>query len=409
MFVYHWDMSEALTIDELDELEALDPSLLSDSEIRETFIELRRENDRREAVAARLLVALHGRGIPAGEGATSTPVWVQFHTGQRFRDARISLATGRACESLPLVAKAWAQGEISADAAAAIAQGRRSGHRDVYATMEDRLVGYAAARDFVALDAMIRRYQTHCDELDEKPPTDKNGFFISEVGNRFASKGDHDALGGATIKKAVDVAIDKPGEDDDRTPAQRRDAALVRICRYFLDQGERPTEDGERPHIAITATLETLLSGKLETTGDLALAPSQISRLLCDSKIQLIVLDENGAPLAAAVRRPPALPEATTGRDPPRPQPVPISELRPKTRRSPPRHRLPQGRNRDREPRVPVRLPPPRPAQAGLARVVRRHHVHRHQSRTTMYRQHLNASSSNSRISAEWRCRSRGR
>jgi Domain of unknown function (DUF222) len=172
--------------------------------------------------------------------------------------------------------------------------------------MEEPLVGYAAARDVAALDAMIRRYQTRCEDLDEKPPEGKNGFFISEVGNRFASKGDHDALGGATIKKAVDAATDKPGPDDTRTPAQRRDAALVRICRYFLDRGESPTEDGERPHIAITATLESLLSGKPETTGDLALAPSQISRLLCESKIQLIVTDTNGTPLdvGAAVYRP---------------------------------------------------------------------------------------------------------
>jgi hypothetical protein len=136
-----------------------------------------------------LLVALHGRGIPSGEGASSTPVWVQFQTGQRVRDARVSLATGRAVESLPLVAKSWAQGEISANAAATIAAGRRDGHEDVYATMEDRLVGYAAERDFVALDAMIRRYRTLCDELDEKPPEEKNGFFISKVGNRWASKG----------------------------------------------------------------------------------------------------------------------------------------------------------------------------------------------------------------------------
>ena len=88
-FVYNWDMSAARTT---DELEALDPSLLCDSEIRDTFIELRRENDRREAVAARMLVALHRRGVPTGEGASSTPMWVQFQTGQRLRDARVSLA-----------------------------------------------------------------------------------------------------------------------------------------------------------------------------------------------------------------------------------------------------------------------------------------------------------------------------
>ena len=88
------------------------------------------------------------------------------------------------------------------------------------------MVGFAAERDFVALDAMIRRYQTRCDELDEKPPEDKNGFFISQVGNRWASKGDHDALSGALIKKAVEAATDPPDPDDPRTPRKRREAAL---------------------------------------------------------------------------------------------------------------------------------------------------------------------------------------
>jgi hypothetical protein len=305
VFVYNWDMSAGLS-SVVDELVDVDVSGLCDSEIRERFIEARREIDRLERYAAALLVGVHGRGIPSGEGASSTPVWVQFQTGQRVRDARVSLATGKACESLPLVAKSWAQGEISANAAATICQGCRVGHEAVYATMEEGMVGFAADRDFVALDLMIRRYQTLCDELDEKPPEDKNGFFISEVGNRFASRGDHDALGGATIKTAVDAATDKPGEDDTRTPAQRREAALVRICRYFLDHGESPTEDSERPHIAITVPLETLVSGKFETTGDLSLASSQIRELLCSSKLQIIVLGENGTPLdvGATVYRP---------------------------------------------------------------------------------------------------------
>src|SRR5882724_6237056 len=258
------------------ELEALDPSVLCDSEVRATFIELRRENDRREAVAARMLVALHRRGVPKGEGASSTPMWVQFQTGQRLRDGRLSLAVGKASESLPLMAKAAAQGEISANAAATIAQGRRAGHEDIYATMEDEMVAYAAARDFVALDLMIRRYQTRCDELDAKPPGEKNGFFHSRVGKRWASKGDHDALSGAVIDKALEVATDPPDPDDPRTRAQRREAALTRVCRYFLDRGESPTEDGERPHITITVPLEASAPGEFETTGELSLTRSQI-------------------------------------------------------------------------------------------------------------------------------------
>jgi hypothetical protein len=231
---------------------------------------------------------------------------VQLQTGQRFRDARVSLATGQACETLPLMAKAWAQGEISTSAAATIALGRREHHEAVYATMEDDLVRLAATSQFRGLDARIRYYQMRCDELDDKPPRDTAGLFISPVADRWAVKGDLDGLAGATIKKAVDAATDTPGEDDTRTPAQRRADALGRVCRYFLDQGESPTEDGERPHIQISMKLETLLAGNLETSGDLALTPAQISQLLCESKISRIVTDAQGHPLdvSPAVYRP---------------------------------------------------------------------------------------------------------
>jgi hypothetical protein len=176
----------------------------------------------------------------------------------------------------------------------------------VYATMEDDLVRLAAEARFSGIDARIRHYQTRCDELDDKPPRERDGFYISEVANRWASKGDHDALNGALIKKAVDAATDPPDPDDPRTPAQRRDAGLARVCRYFLDRGESPTEDGERPHIAIVVKLETLLAGKLETTGDFSLTASQIGQLLCESKISRIVTDAQGHPLdvSPAVYRP---------------------------------------------------------------------------------------------------------
>ncbi len=153
---------------------------------------------------------------------------------------------------------------------------------------------------------MIRKYQTLCDELDDKPPEDKNGLYLSHVGNRWALKGDLDALAGATLKEAIDAATDKPDPDDPRTLAQRRAAAAARLGRSFLDRGESPTEDGERPHIAITVPLESLVSGEFETTGDLSLTSSQISELLCDSKLQIIVTGADGKPLdvGAAVYRP---------------------------------------------------------------------------------------------------------
>jgi hypothetical protein len=379
-------MSAALTT---DELERLDASRLCDSEIRETYIALRRDNDRREAVAARLLIALHRRGVPKGEGASATTMWVQFQTGQRSRDTRVSLNTGKVCEALPLVAKAWAQGEIPANAAATIAHRRRAGHDDIYQTMEESMVAFAAERDFEALDLMIRRYHTHCNDLDDKPPEDKNDLYLSRVGNRWALKADLDALSGAILKQAIDAATDKPDPDDPRTLAQRKAAAAVRLGRSFLDRGESPTQDGERPHIAITVPVEALRSGTFETTGDLALTHSQISDLLCDSKLQIIVLGDDGKPLDVGAAIYP-LPQTPKGSAAPRPWPLPISRLRPHPRPHAPRHPLPKRQDRPRQPRVLVRLPPPRPAQTRLAHNLRRHHHHRHQPRRPNHRQQLN-------------------
>ena len=163
--------------------------------------------------------------------------------------------------------------------------------------MEDELVGVAAEGRFAGLDARIRHYQARCDALNDKPPRERDGVYLSPVGNRWALKGDLDALSGALLKKAIDAKTDPPSDDDNRTPAQRRAAALVQLGRDALNRGESPTEDGERPHIAIVVNRETLLSGEIESCGDLALSPAQIGQLLCESKISRIITDAQGNPL----------------------------------------------------------------------------------------------------------------
>src|SRR3954470_17611520 len=88
----------------------VDTPALCDAALADRFIELRAHIDRQEAVAAQLLAAVQGRGIPCADGASSTAAWVQWKTGQRWREAKASLDAGMVCEQLPLTAKAWAQG-----------------------------------------------------------------------------------------------------------------------------------------------------------------------------------------------------------------------------------------------------------------------------------------------------------
>jgi Domain of unknown function (DUF222) len=290
-------MLEALTR-AVDGFVDADVSLMCDSELRETYNTVRREIDRLGSLEARLLAGVHGRGIPSSDGASSTAVWVQWQTGQRVSEAKASLQAGKACATLPLTAKAWAEGAISSSAARTICRGIKTGHEDVYASIEDQLVGCGELRDLQGLDAMIRHYQTRADALDGKEPSELNGVHLSRVGNRWALTGDLDELAGTTVDEALLAATDKPTEGDTRGPAKLRADGLTRVCRFFLDHEDLPTEGGERPHINIGINWETI-RGDLLAAGplDTPLSPTDIRRLLCEAKISRIVFGPDSVPL----------------------------------------------------------------------------------------------------------------
>ena len=91
-----------------------------------------------------------------------------------------------ALETLPLTAKAWAQGEISASAARAICEGRPEGHEDAYGEVEETLVGFAADRNWRALRAVIAHCKRCADALDDREPADRNGLHLSKTMDRWA-------------------------------------------------------------------------------------------------------------------------------------------------------------------------------------------------------------------------------
>lgn len=71
-----------------------------------------------------------------------------------------------------------------------------------------------------------------------------------------------DLEGGATLKTALSALMPPPTNDDDRTPGQRRVDALVDLARRPLDGSKLGAVGGQRPHLVITASAETLLGLK---------------------------------------------------------------------------------------------------------------------------------------------------
>jgi len=114
-------------------------------------------------------------------------------------------------------------------------------------------------------------------------------------------EGHLDAEAGVILKEAIEGVLG-PRQKDDRRPAGRRRAeGLVDLARRCLDSGELPVRGGVRPHITITATLETLRGDPGAPAAELdwgfPISGEMLRRIACDADLTPILLSAGGSPL----------------------------------------------------------------------------------------------------------------
>jgi len=130
-----------------------------------------------------------------------------------------------------------------------------------------------------------------------------------------------DVEGGATLKAALSGLMPPPKKDDDRAPGQRRADALVDLARRPLDGSKLGQVGGQRPHLIITASAETLAglpgapAAHLEGAGPIPIETAQ--RHSCDSTVsQILGLGELDSEASHASQKiPPATRRALVARD----------------------------------------------------------------------------------------------
>ena len=71
----------------------------------------------------------------------------------------------------------------------------------------------------------------------------------------------HLGVESAALVMSLLSPLTTPRPDDDRTLIERQGDALAEIITFAADSGKAPIEGGERPHIAVTVSLEALQTG----------------------------------------------------------------------------------------------------------------------------------------------------
>jgi hypothetical protein len=303
---------------------------------------------RQGELGLRLLAEADNRDLGRRMGGASTAAWARHKfllrpgTAKRRIDLARRLAAGgvdneptdwsanvsasRVVGAMPATGKALAAGQISVDHAQVIAHvmGRIPDHvtAEQITAAEAELASWALRFDPAGLarlgEHLLHILDTETLEADEEKQVAKRELRLNEHTGRLTGRLDQEAM--AMLRTALDpLAAPCPAADgtpDPRSPARRTADALVELARRACHTGDvLPTARGTRPHLSITATLNTLLHARSQhhngdqetpgcagvTAGELAwggpLSAEAVRRLACDAGITRILTDAHSVAL----------------------------------------------------------------------------------------------------------------
>ena len=238
------------------------------AELGEGLIQIREVGiDPLEAVFAKGLRRFDKSGEYKADGALSAVAWVRERCNLSGGAAAERVNVARQLETLPQIEKALAKGNVGYQHVALIARAAENVGSAPVQKEEQNLLKAAQTMDPGRFAAVAKGFEHRVDAaaalLEANHAYERRYLHLSEPQNGMVRlDGMLDLEGGATLKTALTALMPPPGNDDDRTPGQRRIDALVDLARRPLDGTKLGTVGGQRPHLVITASAETLLGLK---------------------------------------------------------------------------------------------------------------------------------------------------
>jgi hypothetical protein len=242
------------------------------------------------------------------QGAVSPTQWIRLNCRMGGGAAADRLAVGKEFPHLFESSQAMADGEIGfahlaliARTASAVADAEGPGKPFDESRLLDKAREYS-----------VGRFRNFCDHA--RHAGDPEGYVSDETqrvearslefstgeGGMVWLRGMLDPEGGAVVRTALEPLARRSGKDDHRKRERRLGDALVEAAHHLLEGVASPRSAGQRPHVQVTTTLETLLGRAGAAAADLDRSPLPISakaleRLACDCNVTRILLGADSA------------------------------------------------------------------------------------------------------------------
>jgi hypothetical protein len=290
----------------VDALQQVDSSGLPHEAFCVQVKALRRQIDRLEAVFTLQVGLMHERGSASASGYVTTAAFLRHGCKLTSRAARTRVDTAALLREWPMASTAFAEGAISYPHAVMVTSTLTALPAAVANDAQPVLVEAAKLLDTRRLAQTAQRLRHIIDPdgqagLDERHHEQRWLEVVATFRGTVAINGVLDAEAGAVLLTALEALTGPPAPDDERTGAERRADALVELARTGLDHANLPDVGGERPHVLVVTTIESL-------RGDVGAPPSELGwggpirsdtarRLACDPILTRVVTTESDGQL----------------------------------------------------------------------------------------------------------------
>jgi Domain of unknown function (DUF222)/HNH endonuclease len=287
---------------------------------REELIRLRRIIDRIELEFSTVAGAFARTEEEEWQGCVSPPHWMRMECGMTSAAASSAIAVGALSTGLAESIAAVEEGRLGFAHLALMAGTARAFQESPSATMfeEQPLLDQAMSHSLsrFRVDCAHARHANDAEAFQAQQLKDVE-YRTLEVrtgeGGAVFIKGFLDPVGGATLCTALDPLARRTGAEDDRPRERRYADALVELAGHGLDASLLPRVGGQRPHLQVTTSLETLVgasgapAGMLERAGPIGTVTVQ--RLACDASVTRLLLGSDSAVVdVGRARRVPSAP-----------------------------------------------------------------------------------------------------
>ncbi len=307
----------------VERLELRPPGPRPGAQIRAELVRCRQIIDRLELAFAARVAELAACDEEEWEGHTSPTNWVKEECRTSGHAAWNALVVGEQSARLPESTQALLGDQISYPQLSLIARTAEwMGRPDTEVSVpEARMLSWAREHSVAELRRRCAHLRHRIDPrrfLREQLEQVEARFLelTATEGGGMWLRGYLDGEGGATLRTALEPLAEPAGDEDQRSRERRLADSLVELCGRVLDFGSLPSRSGQRPHLQVTVSLDTLTgaegSAAAELEGAGAIAAETALRLGCDAAVSRVVFGPQSAVLDMG--RATRVPQAATRR-----------------------------------------------------------------------------------------------